>query len=240
MADNDKRALAIIPARGGSVRLPRKNMLPVNGKPLIGYSIEAALDSRVFDTVMFSSDDDEILEIAGGYEGVTLHKRSADLAKSTTKVLELVCTIADDPEVQKNFDIIALLLPTCPFRRVSDLRNGVELLTRDYDSCVSVTTYEFPPQLALWKNDESDELSGVFDPCPLETGDTRSQDQKTIYRPNGGFYMAWLDRFVNNRNYFIGRTRGYEMPRLASVDIDERLDLEYAEFLLKSGRVTLD
>ncbi len=234
-----RRALAIVPARGGSQRLPGKNLRPLNGKPLIGYTIEAAQRSGCFDKVLFSSDDDRLLEVAEGF-GAEAEKRPAHLAADTSKVLELICVLADRPELQRDFDIIALLLPTCPFRRPSDLRAGMELLTREVDSVVSVTDYEFPPQLGVRIEAESGLLKGLFDPSPLVTGDTRSQDQERILRPNGGFYMAWWDRFLENRNYFRGRVRPYIMPREYSADVDTQDDFDFAGFLLKNRKLVLE
>ena len=223
--------LAIIPARGGSKRLPRKNVRVIAGKPLICHTIDAAIASGRFSDIILNSDDAEILSFADKYPQVTAETRPARLATDTTKVLELICEIADRTEVQKKHDAIALLLPTCPFRSGQHIREGMSQLTRDYDSVVSVTTYEFPPQLGLFRDEQSSMISGVFDPCPLITGDTRSQDQKLIYRPNGGFYISWLDRFVANRNYFRGKVRGFPMDRLDSVDVDNELDMEYADFV---------
>jgi len=211
--------------------LPRKNVRVIAGKPLICHTIDAAIDSEKFSGIVLNSDDDEILSFAKKYPQVTAEVRPARLATDTTKVLELVCEIADRKEVQAKYDAIALLLPTCPFRTGQHLREGMAKLTRDFDSVVSVTTYEFPPQLGIFRNDQDGVISGVFDPCPLITGDTRSQDQKPIYRPNGGFYISWLDRFVENRNYFRGRVHGFPMDRLDSVDVDNELDMEYADFV---------
>jgi CMP-N-acetylneuraminic acid synthetase len=84
---------------------------------------------------------------------------------------------------------------------------------------------------------DNDTLSHVFDPAPLVTGNTRSQDHAPVYHPNGGFYFGWRDRLVEHGNYFRGRTRGYVMPRVHSADVDDELDFEYAEFLSASGRL---
>lgn len=233
------KALAIVPARGGSKRLPGKNLRPLNGKPLIGYTIEAALRSRCFEKVLFSSDDEELLEVAHGF-GAEAEKRPAYLAADTAKVLELVNVLADREELQRQFDVIALLLPTCPFRRPSDLRKGLELLTREVDSVVSVTDFEFPPQLGVTVDAGTGLLEGLFDPSPLVTGNTRSQDQERVLRPNGGFYMAWWDRFLVNRNYFKGKVRPYIMEREYSADVDTLTDLEYAEFLLRNHKLDLE
>jgi len=232
-----KRALAVVPARGGSKRLPRKNVRNLIGKPLVAYTLEAAIESGCFDRVMLNSDDEEILAIAREYSEVVVEHRPTRLARDTTKVLELMCELADRKDIKEKFDVIALLLPTCPFRRGVHIREGYEQLTNEVDSIVSVTTYGFPPQLSIYKDEDSELMTPVFDPCPLITGDTRSQDQKAIYRPNGGFYMSWIDKFVVNRNYFKGQVKGYAMERLSSVDLDDINDFEYAQFLLNNKKV---
>jgi CMP-N-acetylneuraminic acid synthetase len=211
----------------------------LNGKPLIGYTIEAALGSGCFDKVLFSSDDEDLLKVAEEF-GADPELRPAYLAADTSKVLELVNVLADREDLQKDFDIIALLLPTCPFRRASDLRAGMKLLDEGVDGVVSVTDYGFPPQLGVKVDTESGLLEGLFNPSPLVTGETRSQDQERILRPNGGFYMAWWNRFLENRNYFKGRVRPYIMERDYSTDVDTLWDFEFAEYLLKTGKLVLD
>ena len=234
------RNLAIIPARGGSKRFPRKNIANLNGKPLICYSIESAIRSECFDKIIFSSDDDEILSIAKNYSEISPEKRPAKFAGDTVKVIELACHMVDWPDLQKKFDTISLLLPTCPFRRASDIRQGFELLDKSVDSVVSLTPYEFPIKMSIEVDNVTGYLQYVFDPSPLVTGDTRSQDHKPIYRPNGAFYISWWHKFKLNRNYFKGNVKGHQMSRIYSVDIDDAVDLLFAEVLLGKNMVELD
>jgi CMP-N,N'-diacetyllegionaminic acid synthase len=236
---NTPKCLAIIPARGGSTRLKKKNIKLLNHKPLIHYTIEAAIQSRCFDRILFSSDDDDILDCASCFSELVLEKRPDHLATNQSKVIELVCEIADRKALQDEYDIIALLLPTCPFRRAEDLQNGLSLLTKEVDSVVSVTNYDFSPTLSVTLEGEEQIVKGLFDPCPLITGNTRSQDHAPAYRPNGAFYMSWWKPFLINRNFWKGKVRGYPMPRLFSVDIDEEQDLRYAEFLLQHNFVSI-
>lgn len=239
MSEQTTKALAIIPARGGSKRLPGKNIKPIQGKPLISYTIEAAIKSSCFSKILVSSDDESILEVGRQYKEVDAEHRPARLAGDQVKVLELICEIADRSELKDNYDVIALLLPTAPFRQAKHIQAGFEQLTSDVDSVVSLTTYEFPPQLSVTLEDNQ-LIAPVFNPCPLITGNTRSQDQQVIYRPNGGFYISWWKSFLSNQNFWKGKVKGYPMPRLASVDIDDETDLDYAEFLLKQGAYQLE
>ena len=233
------RGLAVVPARGGSKRLERKNLREIDGKPLICYTLEACLDSGCFSEIILSSDDEDILEIGGGYDGVTCEKRVEALSGDRVKAREIVWDIIDRPGVADKFDVVSLLLPTAPFRKAEDIKAGFEMLTPDIDSVVSMTLYEFPPQMGAYL-DEDNIIKPVFDDSPLVTGETRSQDMKTIYRPNGGFYISWMKKFRENRIFFKGKVKGYVMPRVASIDIDEQLDLLYAQFLASKGLFTLE
>ena len=232
--------LAIVPARGGSKRLPGKNIRLLAGKPLIYYTLEAALKSGCFDTVMFSSDSDEYLKVAGELERVTLDKRPSTLALDTIKVIDAVCEIAEREEIRSKFKTISLLLPTCPFRRISDIRKGFKMLNKNVDSVVSVTEFDFPITMSMNLKEESSNIDFVFNPSPLVTGNTRSQDHKPYYRPNGGFYMGWADSLRKRGNYFRGKVRGCVIPNEYSVDIDTDLDFKYAEFLLDEKIINLN
>jgi len=231
------KSLAIVPARGGSKRLPYKNIRPINEKPLVEYTIEAVIKSQCFQKLIFSSEDENILSIGKKYSAmidIDIEKREPHLATDTSTVLELVCEISSRPILSKQFDVIVLLLPTCPFREAKDIQEGFRLLSKKVDGVVSLTNFEFPPQLSLNIN-EKGLIDPVFSPSPLITGQTRSQDQKTIYRPNGGFYMQWWKSFEKNQNFFKGTVMGYVMPRFSSVDIDDEIDLKYAQFLIDNN-----
>lgn len=229
--------LAIIPARGGSKRLPRKNLIELGGKPLVAHSIEAAIGSGIFSKIILSSDDEEILEIGRAYPEITLEKREASLAGDKVKVIDLIKQIADRPDVVAEFDKISLLLPTCPFRTAEDLQKGNELLTEDDFSVVSVCPMEEPVQLAVGIDSDSGVMDkeALLNPSPLVTGQTRSQDFQTYYRVNGGFYIAWLSKFREKDNFFQGQVKAYVMESIRSIDIDYERDLEVARFLIEKG-----
>lgn len=240
MANKNHRHLAVIPARGGSKRLPKKNIAELYGKPLISYTIEAALGCGCFDKILFSSDDDKILTVAARYNGITIEKRPSALAGDKIKVIDLVREIVKRPDYQDRFDTLSLLLPTCPFRTSRDIDAGFELLTESIDSVVSATNFEFPIQMSMKIDNETKKVDYLFNPSPLVIDDTRSQDHRPVYRPNGGFYISWWHRLKINCNFFRGKVRGYVMSREKSADIDTKLDLLYAEFLLRQGVVRID
>lgn len=230
-----KNGLCIIPARAGSKRFPGKNLATLGGRSLVQLALDSAVDSNLFRKIYLSSDDEAILAQTEQYQDlVCALRRDPKLAQDTTKALEVVCQIVSD--YPGDYDFVSLLLPTAPLRTSKHLQEGMALLDRhpEADGVVSLTTYEFPPQLSVTL--ESGAISPVFDPCPLITGNTRSQDQEMIYRPNGAFYFHRFPAFEKHQNFWKGRVLGYVMDRLESVDIDNPFDLAYAEFLLK--RVT--
>lgn len=233
--------LAIVPARGGSKRLPGKNIKKLNDIPLIHYTLKAILNSEKFDTIILSSDDENILKIGGQLDGITLEKRDPELAGDTIKVIDLLKKIASRPGYEEMFDTIGLFLPTCPFRTSRHIKEGMELLTQDDFSVVSVTTMEDPVQLSL-TIDENNVMNpeALLSPSPLVTGNTRSQDYETYYRVNGGFYIAWLEKFKEKKNFFQGQVKAYKMDRLYSTDIDYELDFEWAEFLIRNEYLKLN
>jgi len=235
------KRLAIVPARGGSKRLPRKNLLPLGGKPLVQHTLDAVRRSEAFSTVLFSSDDDELIAVAEAVPGVTCERRDPELAGDAVKVIDLVKRIADRPE-SAGYDQIGLFLPTCPFRTATHIREGLGLLTRDDYAVVSVCEMGDPVQLSLTLDPETRVIDpeALLRPSPLVTGQTRSQDFQRFLRVNGGFYVAWLEPFRERDNFFQGRVKGYEMSRLHSVDVDEAIDLELANLLLEKGYVKLD
>lgn len=232
--------LAIIPARGGSKRLPKKNIKLLNGKPLIQYTLDAVKNSGVFDEIILSSDDDEILNIGATIDGITPAKRDSKFAGDKVKVIDLIQFIANKPEIQEEFDTIGLFLPTCPFRTSKHIQEGFKLLTPNDFSVVSVTEMQEPVQLTV-SIDNNDIMNpeAIMKPSPLVTGNTRSQDFETIFRVNGGFYIAWIKKFIKKENYFQGQVKAYKMPPLNSVDIDYQLDFDWAEHLLKNGHIEL-
>jgi len=226
-------SLAIVPARGGSKRLPKKNLRPLGGRPLVCHTLDAAQNSGCFSKILLSSDEPKILDFANDYADVEAMLRPKVLAGDLVTALNLVKSIVANPQIHEEFGIITLLLPTAPFRTSVHIQEGMRLLTPKVDGVVSLTPYEFPPQLSVTL--ENGQVHPVFEPCPLITGDTRSQDQKIIYRPNGAFYMQWMSSFLRNQNFWMGQVTGYVMDRRDSVDIDDLGDLDYAEHLIRQG-----
>ena len=224
------RKLCIIPARGGSKRLPRKNIKLLNGKPLIFYTIDAVLSSNTFDKVIFTSDDDEILDkVRVNYSTDTLSivKRPSSLTSDTSKVIDTVMYFLDE-EYHQTW----LTLPTSPLKIADDFVQSVKLLDEDTDSVLSYTEMEFPPTLGLVAGQDN-KLFDYDKSLPWQNGNSRSQDHPVIYRPNGALYGSWTNKLKQHRNYYKGSTKGYFMPRNRSIDIDTQFEFDLAEFMLK-------
>ncbi len=232
MSPDPDRTLIVIPARGGSKRLPRKNVLPLAGKPLIRHSIDIALECKVFGEILITTDDSEIAEISREAKSVTIDDRSPDLASDTTKVIDVMLEICGREKVRESFDIIGMLLPTCPLRASDDLLKGFSMLTEDTDAVVSFTEYEFSPVCAV-SIAKGDIMKPVYEPSPLITGNTRTQDQVPMYRPNGGFFFSWISSLNNLKSFYTGQVRGHVMPRSRSIDIDTEEDFALAEWTLQ-------
>ncbi len=227
------KRLAIIPARGGSKRFPGKNIALLNGTPLIHYTIKACAGS--FDRVVFTSDSDTVLECAAPFSGViTIDKRPEELSSDTSKVIDTVVFYSE--KEGEGFDQIWLCLPTCPLRNKNDIESAQKLLDSDVDSIVSITDYDFPPNLGLVHGNDG-YLTGFDQTQPLATGNTRSQDQPRVYRPNGAVFGSWMTAFKNNKNFYKGRVSGFYMPRERSIDIDTELDMKIAEVIMNESIV---
>lgn len=228
MKKNNITNLAIIPARGGSKRLKNKNLQLLGGKPLLAHTIEAAIGSKYISNIIVSSDSDEILEISKKYE-VNIHKRPKDLSSDTATALELVKYLFQ--KSNSNFDFITLMLPTCPFRNSLHVDEGMQEIEEDDDGVISVTSYNFPVELSV---PVSGKYINLEENSPLITGNTRSQNHKPTFRPNGGYYISRWDSFKKYQNFWKGKVKFYEMSIEDSVDVDTRLDLDFAENIIRN------
>ena len=226
---NDKTFLVIIPARGGSKRLPRKNVLELAGKPLIVWSIEAGLKSKYIDKVVVTSDDDEILSISKEY-GAEIIKRPDYLANDTAKTFD---AIKHTIENMQKCDYIVLLQPTSPLRNEFHIDEAIELLElKKADAVVSVCEMEHSP---LWSNTlpKDDNMNNFLKD---EVLNKRSQDLETYYRLNGAIYICKTEKLLSEESFFLkDNIFAYKMDRLNSVDIDEEIDFKIAKSLIESS-----
>jgi len=223
----NKTFLAIIPARGGSKRLPRKNILDFNGKPLIVHTIEAGLKSNFIDKIIVSSDDEEILSISQK-QGVLTIRRPVELASDTATTFD---AIAHTIENTSKYDYIILLQPTSPLRDEKHIDEAIELLeTKGADAVVSVCEMEHSP---LWSNTLDDTLS-MRGFLRDEVLNKRSQDLDKFYRLNGAIYICKTNKLLEKKSFFFkDNIFAYVMSRECSIDIDEKIDFDIAMVLKK-------
>jgi len=219
----DKTFLAIIPARGGSKRLPRKNVLDLAGKPLIAWSIEAGLKSKYIDKITVTSDDDEILTIAKIF-GVEIIKRPDDLASDTATIFDAIKHTIDNLE---KYDYVVLLQPTSPLRNENHIDEAIELLeSKEADAIIGVCEMDHSP---LWSNTlpENMNMSGFLRD---EVLNKRSQDLEKYYRINGAIYICKTETLLEEKSFFLkDNIFAYQMDRKSSVDIDEEIDFRIAQ-----------
>ena len=225
--------VAIITARGGSKRIPKKNIKEFCGKPILAYSIEAALESSSFDEVMVSTDSEEIKSTAEKYGASVPFMRSSETSNdfaTTADVLEEV--LLKYRENGKHFDSFACIYPTAPFVTGKRLAEAVRLL-EEADAVISVVRFSFPPQRAFVVRDGT----VTFQYPQYER--TRSQDLEPIYHDCGQFYMCKTDLFLEKHSLILPRTKPYELPDEEVQDIDTISDWEIAEakyMVLHKGR----
>lgn len=225
----NKTFLAIIPARGGSKRVPRKNVLDLAGKPLLTWSIESGLKSKYIDKVVVSSDNPEILSISKRYDIITV-QRPAELANDTATTFDAIKHVIDNLE---KYDYIVLLQPTSPLRNENHIDEAIELLKeKNADAVVSVCEMDHSP---LWSNTLDDNLS-MNGFLREEVLNKRSQDLEKYYRLNGSIYICKTDKLLEQKSFFIkDNIFAYVMNRENSIDIDEEIDFKMAELLMRGN-----
>ena len=223
--------LAIVPARGGSKRLPGKNLADLGGKPLIAWSIEAALKSRYVTKIVVSTDDATIAHTAEQWGAEVPFLRPAELSAGTTEVLRH--TLGFYEKRGEIFDFLILLQPTSPLRTAEHIDEAIiELMQKKAAAVISVCEMEHSP---LWSNTLPEDLS-LEHFIKEELKRVRSQDLPTYYRINGAIYICRTDEFLEQNTLFLNeKIYAYIMPKEASVDIDERLDLIVANAILASN-----
>lgn len=229
---DQQSVLAIIPARGGSKGLPGKNIKPLGGKPLIAWTIQAAVTSKYIDRVILSSDDETIIETAKQYGCEVPFVRPADLAQDDSSAVD---TVLHALRELPHYDITVLLQPTCPLRDAQDIDCTLStMLTLHARSCVSVTTPDKSPYW-MYTTNRAGHLKPLLD---SENAAKQRQQLPQVYVLNGAVYAIYTDHLINTRNFVPDGTVPYLMTKEHSVDIDYQLDLDFAEFLLDKERLS--
>lgn len=223
--------IAVIPARGGSKRIPRKNIRSFCGKPIIAYSIDSARDSGLFDEIVVSTDDDEIAEVARQCGATVPFVRPKEIADDHTGTAAVVKhAVAWFIERGNDVTHVCCIYATAPLIQARFLREAHDALTRsDAAFAFSVTTYAFPIQRALRMT-----AAGRVDPFHPEHRLTRSQDLELAYHDAGQFYWGTAAAFLGDVPIFSERSVGIVLPRHLVQDIDTIEDWEQAEYMFRA------
>ncbi|MHC1682466.1 MAG: acylneuraminate cytidylyltransferase family protein [Clostridiaceae bacterium] len=225
-----QRVLAIIPARGGSKGVPRKNIKLLNKKPLISYTIEAGKKSKYIDRVVISTEDEEISSICKKYGAEVPCLRPEELADDNSPTVDALVHMINYLKEKENYypDYICLLQCTSPLRTYQDIDCAIEkLLTTNSDGVISVCEAEVNP---YWTNVFKDDKLKYF--LPKGKNITRRQDLPKVYRVNGAIYIVKTDLFLKEKTIEPENATGYIMSNENSIDIDTLLDFKFAEVLL--------
>ncbi|MGI6525287.1 MAG: pseudaminic acid cytidylyltransferase [Bdellovibrionota bacterium] len=223
------KSIAIIPARGGSKRIPRKNIKPFLGRPIIAFSIEAALESKVFDEVMVSTDDAEIAEIAKQYGADVPFFRSAETASDLAMTVPVLLECLEKYKaLGQSFDYLSCVYPCAPFIKAARLRDAMQLLiTENVDSVVPVVKFSYPPARALVIRGQ--ELKMLYP----ENYNVRSQDLEAQYHDAGQFYCLRAPALERDKRLFCENSRAIVLSDSEVQDIDTLEDWETAEVKFK-------
>lgn len=218
-------AVAIITARGGSKRIPRKNVKEFLGKPILLYSIEAALNSGIFEEVMVSTEDEEIAELARQAGAVVPFMRGDENANDFATTTDVLLEVVGEYEKRgKHFEFGCCIYPTAPFVTAEKLKDGMEkLAASDADTLMPVVPFSFPPQRGMVIREEK--LQFVQPEHAL----TRSQDLEHWFHDVGQFYCFRTENFKRNKILTVGNVLPYVVSELEVQDIDTISDWKIAE-----------
>ncbi len=223
--------LAIIPARGKSKRIPKKNITNLLGKPMLYYTIDAAKRSKLFDKILVSTDNEEIGKIARKYD-VDVHMRPKKLRNYNTTTMSIFLNIIEEMEKKNEiYDNIFILLPTSPLRTSEDIKKAFnKFLKNNANALMAVTKFTYSPFWALRKK------NGYLKPIWKKFCLLPSQKHPEVFVDNGAIYIFKWNVLKKEKTYYCSRLIGYFMPRERSIDVDEPMDFKLAEFLLKQKK----
>lgn len=221
-----RTVLGIIPARGGSKGIPRKNIRTLASKPLLAWTVEAARKSKFIDRLIVSTDDDEIAEVARRLDCEVPFLRPADISGDTSGSSELVHHAI---KLLGRYDLVVLLQPTSPLRKTADIDETISLChNQKLHSATTIAPARENPSLMYFKMSDL-QFRPILEGAP-KTG--RRQEQRQAYVLNGAVYVIQTETFIDSPQFVSEGTGFHLMPEERSVDIDTPLDFEYAEFLL--------
>tara|TARA_X000000950_G_scaffold258510_1_gene326047 strand:+ start:1449 stop:2132 length:684 start_codon:yes stop_codon:yes gene_type:complete len=221
--------IAIIPARGGSKRFPRKNVIDFHGQPIISYSILAAIKSKCFDKVVVTTEDKEIKKISLNY-GATVYDRPIELSGDNIKVADVLIDCINHYEsLGEYFDIVCCLFPTSPLRDYKDIQSVMKIIVESKcDYSMAITKMPFPAWQAL-----QEKKNNILQPFWPKLINKNSQQIGELYVDNGSTYAIKINALKKNRSLNGEKISGHKMDYRSSVDIDYYEDYELAKLFFK-------
>lgn len=227
--------IAIIPARGGSKRIPRKNIKPFHGIPVIAYAIRAAEESGVFDEIFVSTDDSEIADLANSFGGSVLPMRSKELSDDNATTLDVIkYSVLELNQKSPSIDNVCCIYPVTPLLDSISLREGLKILeSGDLDYVISGIRVTQPPH-RIFVLDEFKIIKMLFPEHVL----TRTQDIEPAYQDAGQFYWGKKNSWISGNSIFLSKSTILELPIGSVVDVDTLVDWEQAESLYKQKQIS--
>ena len=229
----DNAYIAIIPARGGSKRLPGKNLMEIAGKPLITWTVEAAIGSGMFERIIVSTDSQDIAGTATEAGAEVPFLRPAEISADDTSSADVVRHLLISQEMNKNdrYSHFVLLQPTSPLRKTENITEAIELLEKkNADAVISVCRTEHSP---LWSNTLPEDMN-MQNFLKPEIQKTPSQSRPQYFRLNGALYICSIKKFLEEGSLFLkDNIYAYLMSRRDSIDIDDDVDFDLAEIYLR-------
>ena len=219
----EKKILGLIPARGGSKGIPKKNLYPFDNKPLIQWTIESALDSNLLDKIIVSTDDDEIANFSKSKGVEVPFLREKYLAQDQSLVIDTVLRVLEKFDI---FDYVLLLQPTSPLKTKEDIANIINL-QKKYDASSLVSVCKANENPALFYKINKNYLSKTF----KDLKGFNRQDFQKNYIINGALYLSSVEYLWKYKKFITEETIPYIMPRERSIDIDDIIDIKWGEFI---------
>lgn len=229
---NGKRVLGLILARGGSKGLPGKNLRPLRGKPLLGWTVDAAKQSRLLDALILSTDAEDIAAAGRAMGAETPFMRPAHLASDTATSIDAIAhAVQSLAEAGRRFDYLVLLEPTSPLRETADIDAAITKLdTTGAEAVVSVARAESVHPAFMYFKTDNDYLQPVI---PAADRAPRRQDVAPVFFLEGTVYAAQIESLLRRKSFYHDATLGLEVPKWKSPEIDDEVDLLYVEAIMK-------
>jgi len=229
---------AFVPARSGSTRLPHKNIKKLAGLPLIGWSLHAAMESKLVDKVIFSSDSTQYIDIAKSLckwvdKELLIDRRSETHSQNKSKIFDYLKSELLEKFDFQDEDMLVQLLPTCPLRRPEHIDAAIELAMTNTCGVFTACEYDFHVSFAF-SGSEKGQWEPLLADSPMVTGNTQSQNQKVYLHPNGSINCLPISLLREGCSSIYEGCRYYKMDKIYSVDIDDLYDFKRAEAILTS------